>query len=449
MKKILQFIITMLFINTVNAQVTTSKFNFFNKSQDKPNTSNARLLAKAKSLKLADYTEYQFDETDKVWYITSIYYFTYNANGNVLTEVVQNKYGTSYENADSTASTYDDNNNELSNVYSIWDENELVWIPQNKTVSTYNSNHQVLTQSTFTWDNDYKLWLDETETKNNYKNNLLKNSVKTTIGSDLADSTQYFYNSNNSIDSILYYTIDPLDATYVDLNKKEIYTYDLSNRLTDITYYQVTTFGVYQTHKYVTTYDNNNYKNSEVYLIRDEDDTYWINTTKTVVTNDSYGNVTDSKDFTWDELSSEWIITEDTKYTYDTQVSKNEIAWFLTDNDLFKNKLTSVQETYYTVEGVYDYKDSISFNYSNFTALSDLPIKNESISVNYSNNNLYVNIGTNNSYELNLYTLNGKLVLSSTVDKTANLSTESLTKGLYIFKIYNNSNIETGKVLID
>lgn len=448
MKKILQFIITIIFINTVNAQVATSKFNFLNNSQDKSNSSNARLLAKAKSLKLADYTEYQFDETDKVWYITSIYNFTYDANGNVLTEVVQKKYGTSYENADSTASTYDDNNNELTNIYSVWDDNEKVWVPQNKTVSTYNLNRQILTQSTYVSDNDYKLWIDETETKNIYNNNLLVTSVKTTIGADLADSTQYFYNINNSIDSILYYAVDPLDAEYIKLNKKEIYTYDVSNRLTDITYFKVTAFGVYQTHKDVTSYDNNNYKNSETYLTRNEDDTDWIVNSKTVATNDSYGNTTELNEYLWDDFGNKWILYLNRKYIYDTQVSTDEIAWFLTDNDLFKNKLTSVQSTYYTSEGIYDYKDSVSFNYSSFTALSDLTISNEHISVNYSNKNLIINTKSNMLYNLNLYNINGDLVLSSSFDENAVFSTVALRKGLYIFKVYNNSNIETGKVLV-
>jgi hypothetical protein len=339
--------------------------------------------------------------------------FVYDANYNIISELVQIWNGPVLDEEYPITYTYDANNNRTSELMERWNGTE--WMEFYKYTYTYDANNNMiemntkevynLNQYTYTYDTHNNR---TSELKKSWNGNAWVNSYQYTYTYDTHDNRKSelrkSWNDNAWVNSYQY-----------------TYEYDANNNTTTEFWEQWNVNAWVNSCQYTYSYDVTNKLVSKLQK-------YWIS--NAWVDYFQYTYSYDSNNNLIGELKKYWSVTEweyidKYTYTYDanniqTSVAYNQLGW--------DGTLTTTGEIIY-------------YNFHTLTVgIKDLSTEKENISV-YPNPasdivNLYIKESNNEDMELNIYNVQGILVMKDILKENNQIiNVRDFSNGIYVIEI--------------
>jgi len=327
--------------------------------------------------------------------------FTYDANGNLLSELIQKWNGTAWANSAYDSSVYINNNQALYLALS-WDNTHNVWVNQSMDVYTYDSS--------------------------NY----------------LATDTNYLWSSGNS--SWNYHSL-------------EFYAYDSSGNLIDRTIQSWNNIAWGNKAQYVRTYDSLNLATSQLTLAWNN--TVWDSTYLSYLNYDTYGDEVSTYFLALDTVSDKWNIYGYDTSTYEPiniQLTFLYLSWNADSGRYLPGYGYTLGYDEYgnnTSEIYYTYNDTTATNtnqwfyyYGTIDVLGLKPIAADNefeLYPNPASNLLSIEMNGQRADEIRLYDLTGQVVADIKSPGNNQVDVSQLTSGVYIAEVMANSNIHRSK----
>jgi hypothetical protein len=355
--------------------------------------------------------------------------YSYTVNSLTTTRIAYKRdasTGFNWVNTDKTETTV--NGSGKTTLYIDYDWSGSAWVGSFKMEYTFDGNGNMTSNSTYMWNTTTSQWDGVSKT------------VWTFIGGIATLSTGYDWSG----------------GAWVTANKTE-YTYSGGILTQDIT--SNWTGGVWVTAK-KTNYTFSGGKLTLV-IISNWTGSAWVNFSKSEYTFDVDGNQTLSITSTWS--GSAWVNSSKTENTYISgKLTMNSVSNWSGSQwaGILKNEYT-----YGTSNGL-NYEVTISYFwvinqwvsmgrstswYSGGSSdISNLSKKNIKIYPNPAKEFIVVDLANiSESAIAEIFDIQGKKVLEQRLSDNQQISVSGLRKGLYIYKLYNNGIIYTGKLLIE
>lgn len=322
--------------------------------------------------------------------------------------------------------TYDANGNETQEVTYYWEPNSGEWLPDYKTDYDYNSSNQQIRETDSRWDENTNGWVYGRQNEYTY-NSYGYNTV--VISSDWLESSSKW------------------DAT--DKYEK---TYNTQGKLTTQLTYYFSNNAWTLAWKEEFTYDMNGFESMVVTYHYDQNNKWVISgKRKTDRTYDTYTNILSEVYSTWDIATLEWTYKYKSEFTYDLNVSGNDILWVF--GDMCKNKLQSVTNYKEYVNNTWVKSEYITFSYSDLTtAIDDQSITHAAVSLfpNPAKNIISCSLAAQgNIARLIVYDAEGNSVINQQVENKAAVSVAHLQSGLYFYNLADTKTSVNGKLVIE
>ncbi len=425
--------------------------------------------------------------------------YMYDPNGNVLLDTYFDWDGTSWVNSWKDEYTYDSNGNQTQVISTEWDGNQ--WINLYKHENSYDTNGNQVKELSSNWDGNNWLNSHRNEFVYDAENNLTQNISSNWSGSPddnwiVGGKNEFIYDSNrNQTQNILYYWNND---QWENASKTE-YVFDANKNMTQAIEYGWDGENWNTSAKYETFFDAN--ENITEFVFSEWNNDEWVKAAKYEYQYDANGNMTLSKLIYIDEgenftYSKEESVYDDfgnrilysffeidfeneelplipvwrEEYAYDNNFSFNDLILPFNPDDfendsefdvqvvlqfdftlMFKHKL--VQLTYYEGDGdswmmTDDY--NIYYSEQNITGVGGLNLTNNvSVFPNPAVNQVTFKLDASvNQFAVEFYDIQGKLVMSKTTENNRPVSIESLNKGLYFYRLSENHNIYSGKLIV-
>ena len=192
----------------------------------------------------------------------------------------------------------------------------------------------------------------------------------------------------------------------------------------------------------------------------------WILQWKFEYVYDSSGNETLETAFRWDEISEQWIPSEKISHTYDVDGNailqiheywdENTSQWKLAGKEKYETVVTDSVKQVVT----YDWDESTSqweltlrltFYYSDpgVTSIHDVSSAELKVYPNPATEFVvFDGIESSGSAYVELFDIQGKIVLSQTIDHNQKVYVQQLDQGLYLYKFSLDGKTYTGKLII-
>ena len=344
---------------------------------------------------------------NSTWINYDKYTYTYDANGNLLIEL--NEHIQVKNNK--TTFTYDVNGNRLTQLHELWQNN--IWENDSKTTFTYDANGNLLIELDESWENN--AWI-----------NNLKSTYTYNVNGNLLTSLSEVWQNNawlNSGNDTYSFDVNGNLLTEIDEvwqnnawanNNKYTYTYDANgNYLTDLwEHWQNNSWVVYSKNTY--TYDID--ENLICILGESWENNTWLNANKFTFIYDTHGNSIAGKYEIWQ--NNNWL--------------------------LYIGGNLGV----YSSEGlIYDLGPIARYE-AHFVSFTTGIIENNNKPINiYPNpatSKLTINLQQLTKLQnttVSIYDVQGKLLLQQNITQPqTELNIASLAKGIYVVKINNDTN---------
>jgi hypothetical protein len=380
------------------------------------------------------------------WYNWERKSYTYDANGNMLTELQENssEVGWNFYNSNKNTYTYDANGNMLSYTYEKWENN--AWVNVDKRNYTYDVNGKMLyftyekwqnnawvliVKNTFSYDINNNLI---TELSELWQNNMWINSYKFSYNYDVSGNKithleqswqnnmwvnrikySFSYNGNNKIITELR---EDWNNNIWENYEKYTYTYDangiLLNKLWESWYGN-------STYNYTYTYDANGNMLTEIkeYL----DNNIWLNYWKYTYTYDTHGNSVTAKNEVW--LNNDWSLSNAFGITHPFSV-------YSSNNDIFT----------FNFPGAARYE-------AHFVSFINGVIENDNKQIalypNPATNYIHINLKQQTNLQnttVSIYNIQGQQLLQQNIRQSqTEIDIQNLSKGIYIIKVINGNEV--------
>lgn len=440
------------------------------------------------------YTSYTWDKATSVWVGTNKYEHTYDDNGNCILYInyTWDTQTATWVNSKKEEYTYHTYDKYAVGPYQTltynWNTTSNTWIISSGTQSgnTYDSYGNALVYNSFSLDIATNKWI-----QNPFHTNIEKISYNNS-----GEITQKIYVSYNGTDSTKY---------------KQDYTYDNNGKYTNYTYeWNPKTATWVGTYKYECTYDNNGKIIENAGYTWDTVSNVWIGQgNKYEYVFDKNGIKTQQTNSSWDSTKVAWKIDGITTFYHSAiavtlSVSKNsvtiaaaqnskasvivnsDITWNVNFNGstwlsttgssigkgkdvelIFKamaNPTTSPRTATVTISG---YEDNVPNLFSTMgEGISTAPItitvtqeagdgtpvfevNNEDISLYPNPAKTYFAVNTDDNAQVEVYTINGQLVLNKQITGKENIPISRLSAGLYIVKIKTANTVEIRNLIVE
>jgi YD repeat-containing protein len=385
-----------------------------------------------------------WNSTNNSWYIFGRKSYTYDANGNMLTELLGGENGDGVKNT----YTYDANGNMLSSTYEKWENN--AWVNVDKRNYTYDANGKMLyftyekwqnnawvliAKETFSYDINYNMINELSEL---WQNNIWVNSYKWSYNYNISGNKithleqswqnnmwvnrikySYSYNGNNKIITEL--REDWYNNIWENW-EKYTYTYDANGILLNKLWESWYANSVYN---YTYTYDANGNMLTEIkeYL----DNNIWLNSMKFTYTYDANGNSIIAKREIW--LSNDWCL-----FNYSGQAYPFNV--YSSNNDIF----------------TFNFSNSARYE-AHFVSFINGIIENDNKQIalypNPATNYIHINLKQQTNLQnttVSIYNIQGQQLLQQNISQLqTEINIQSLAKGIYIIKVINGNEVMQGK----
>jgi hypothetical protein len=376
-----------------------------------------------------------WDTAGSKWIFQSRKKYAYTVNGTTTTCISSTRdasTGNLWVNYDKDETTVNTNGNiTLYKTYD-WNVSSGQWVPAMKMEFTFVAIDRISSNSTYMWNTSASNW-----------EGLAK--------------TEYTYDGGGNLISDMGYSWDDGTSAWVKETKTE-YTY--SNGLVSVeTDYKWDGGQWVKFSKTELTYNANKKNTLAVSYVWDG--SQWLNSKKWEYTYDTSGNQTLSLSYGWD--GSQWVFSGKTESTYSggklTVYSVfNWIGnqWF----GLLKNEIT------YGVSNGLNYTVTIgsgwvinqwvkksrstSWYSVQSTGINNLSEKTISVYPNPAREFIVFDLADiSGSAIAEVFDIQGKMVLEQRLYGNRKMSVSNLSRGLYMYKVFNGGNIYTGKLIIE
>jgi len=270
---------------------------------------------------------------------------SYSDSNNSFT-ILKQKYLGQWEDNYLSTFTYDDNGNILTELYEEWDKNASSWVKINRKTATYNENEIRISYLSENWDAGSEVWeaySRYTYTYDEHHNQLTQLLEKWAVSSASWSESNLFTNTYDENGNVLSTMYENIANTWAD---DQLVT---------------------------NTYDSVGNQTSSLRSLRKPNTTEWINDTRYFYTYDTLGNILIDQTERWNIYIDEWYRAERTVYTYDSIGNLVERVYEvpIPNTDLFR---ASSYHFYYSYneknERIHEYiekwdiQDSIWFEYA-------------------------------------------------------------------------------------
>lgn len=367
------------------------------------------------------------------------------------------------------------------------DSNNLT-TPNSKNINTFDNGGNLIENSQYNWPADSSTYIFAYKNDYIYDNQgrLLTNIEYDSIyGSYYSSKYEYVYNTNGNDSILLEYNLDQVTNTWI-IDSKIEYTYSGNNIYTELEYWWNSyanswnlgskTFHYFDSYKNDTLVERYNLENDHNWYVSDKqinqytyneagsktakinyvidynsDSTTISYAEKNEFTYDNYGNMLTKITSNYDSSTGDYTIQ--CKFVLGYDISKN-LSEVLMGNLVgleYNNKLTDYKYYTYT-DSKYVLAGTINFYYSNITIeTGNTQITNHSFSVSPNPATEYVKFnvpGIESKLSVVIIDLQGKTVIEKQVENNAPIDVNGLNKGLYLYKVTDNSRTYNGKVIV-
>ena len=375
---------------------------------------------------------------------------------------------------------YDEYNNCIEQIQSIWNSVDNEWIIENKYERTYNEYGNLLAENYYIWSAESNTWayvhrmtyiynisqkiIDEIyyqadlngtswipTIKTNYvynNDNFLIQRINYRMYYDWIEDTKidYIYDNNNKV---------VLKSSYAWNNYTKIwsvvrsttFSYDVQGNNTQ----QITTKLV--DGNVINVYKNDYVFNTNSKLIAymgyrwDLENNSWVGTTKFEYTYDVNGNQTQWSESYW---ASEWVGYMKYEYNFDSSYGKNNLIapdYYWKE---FDNKIHHVNVSHYDIDSdAWTYLGQMLFYYSDLNTTS-IP-KDEQKSVGpkiiTTNRSIIIESDSESEYKFQLVDMRGFVVLKSSKCRSEKIDISHLKNGIYLYVITQRERRYFGKII--
>jgi hypothetical protein len=376
-----------------------------------------------------------WDTAGSKWIFKTRKKYVYTVNGTTTTcisSIRDASTGFNWVNSDKDETTVDTNGNITSYKTYDWDVTSGQWIPVMKMEFTFVAINRTSSNSTFMWNTTKSKW-------------------------DGLAKTEYTYDGGGNLISDMGYSWDDVTSAWAKETKTE-YTY--SNGLVNVeTNYNWDSGQWVKFGKTELTYNASKKITFDVTYLWDG--SQWLNSQKSEYTHDTNGNQTLSLSYGWD--GSQWVYIRKTESTYaGGNLTMNSFfnwvgnLWF----GIIKNEFT------YGVTNGLNYTVTIGSGWvinqwvKNARSTSWYSVQSTGIN-NISENPLRVYPNPAREFIVfdladisglaiaEVFDIQGKMVLEQRLYGNRKMSVSNLSRGLYMYKVFNGGNIYTGKLIIE
>ena len=203
------------------------------------------------------------------------------------------------------------------------------------------------------------------------------------------------------------------------------------------------------------TYDANGNLTVRIYSYWNSGTSQWVNSDLEEYTYDANGNPTVEIYSLWNSETSQWENSDKSEYTYDLSYGLNDLIlpnldYFVPDySNLIVNKpVDFINYNYIDGSWVNVWKGTYYYSTVNVTSVSDLSKQVYSIYPNPVLDRLNFNIQhSNNTFTFELYDSQGRKLISKEIINNSQLNLEGLTKGIYLYNLIIDGEIQSGKLI--
>jgi hypothetical protein len=363
-----------------------------------------------------------------------------------------------------------------------WNDTLFVWTLQSKLTNTYNPQGQKTKEESVAYLIDTSYWIGK------YQNVLIYDSLggllEVTENASLNQlnvwyqnkKTQYVNDANNNHLEIIKSEYDTMLNVWHPISKIEslfntdnleiskIY-YTWSNNAWIGQYwfeysfdslYQQTSISKWQFDQQLLNWEGK-YKMKKSYYAKNINDTTWryewdksnqawLNTSTEYITLDNFNNPIRKKWMQLDTTALVWVNSGVVYSSFNTSYPKVDLIVPFSYQNLFQlnysyyDNWDSVTNTWNTESELIDY-----FSTYNLTSVIEIPENDVMIYPNPTINILYFKNSTSNITQIQIFDLQGKLVLKKQLNNQNSVSLSDLPSGVYIYQITNIESVISGK----
>jgi len=360
--------------------------------------------------------------------------------------------------------------------------------PNLKIINKFDNGGNLIENSQYEWSEGssaYNFAYKNNFTYDNQGRMLTNIEYDTIHGSYFVSKYEYAYNTNGNVSSLITSDLDYLTNIWYSDYKTE-YDYTGSNILSEIKYdwnwyannwnLKARTFHYFDSYKNDTlqkcyrkdyygnwnlsnklinhyTYNETGSKTAKIYydINYNSDSTTISSAQKNEYTYDNYGNMLTMTESDYKSDKQDYTIQSKFELGYDISKNLSEVSMGNLVGLECNNKLTSYKYYTYT-DSKYVLAGTINFYYSNMTIVTgNAQIANLSVCIFPNPVTEYIKFnvpGSEGQLQVIIINLQGKTVLEKQVVNNAPVYLNGLKKGLYLYKVSDNSRTYNGKVIL-
>ena len=387
------------------------------------------------------------------WLLFSKELYTYNANGDIATAIY---YDTEYNSKMKTEFLYDAGDYLMSETDFVWDENSSQWIEDYKVEYTYDANGNQISETYSYWMESQWIYEDKYEATYDANGKLILEIEYFWVSGQWTNSLklEHTYDADGNRTSRIIFMWNESANQWVEYYKTD-YTYDTNNYLTLSETFLWTTSSnqwlYYLKNEY--TYDANGNQMTDIYSTWDQNTVQWEYSYKKEYSYDANGNRTSKIKYNWSDNASEWKNDEKTDFSYDLSINLADLImpyWRYADAFYSNMYLEEINYTWDETNTEWDPGLKVNAYYSESSiGVNELCINNLTLYPNPASGIVNIDFVTRQGETVfELFDMQGKNLISRIVSANKEINLEHLNSGIYIYSITTDGKVENGKLII-
>lgn len=379
------------------------------------------------------------DGKTDVWYCGSKIEYSYDPNRNMTQKIKFTwNQGTSQWNVSwKNEYIYDPNDNMTQKIHYDWDDIASQWVGDEKEEFTYDANGNMTQKIEYHWDDNISGWAP-VDYKYEYTYDAADYMTQKIVYSwyesasqwDISWKVEYIYNANGLMTQEIPYDWDENTSQWIphSYKYKREYTYDSGGNITQ-----------------------------EIHYHWDESISQWVGDEKEEFTYGANGNRMQKIEYDWQESISQWVAHYKEEYDVDNTYSFNDLFLpppGLTYNSFrtyeFDNMLKSISsyENDYSDNWAHDENILLYYSEQNIIGINDLETAIVGLYPNPVSEYLNFSFKSNsNSAIFELYDVQGQKLISKEISNNEQLNLSQLDSGLYLYNVFIDGHMESGKLI--
>ena len=396
------------------------------------------------------------------WLVTEIkeHKLGYNSDGTIQLDTFYKSYRVqSSMHKDRMINTYL-NNQIVKSYYSSWDTLSSSWKTLAKSTKTYNASGLLTVCEWFKRNNSYSAWSPYKKEDYNYDGN---NNLIQKLTSDWSNAwipnkrRQYFYNALNKDTLLAISEWDISSAQWFDTHSQQsIYDANANLVLVLVKIKSAVPGQLRNSSKYIYTYNSSNQLVLRINQSWYADSNDWKSMSKWEYAYDSQSNRIHEVYYIINASLTSWSKNSKTEYVYDNTYSFSDL---LLPNGLDYDSIRFSHKLLYRKGYAWNFSNQSwdngaesAYYYTEKTLLALLESSIDTYLVYPNPASDYIQIDLPESMTkatLYIYDIQGKLILETNLLNSSRINVQSLKSGMYIYKVCDDVNINTGKLIVE